>query len=345
MFKNYCLVAAVAALAATASAQWTYEKHIDLSGQINGSLLSIASDSNGDLYLTTYFGTGDRPVYKVSDPLGATPVLSDFATPGYTSSNGSDLSVDSSDNVWLCHDTNSEATSFIKKMTPAGTLDAAFASAGTVSPVVFNVAGTPTNRRPRSITYVEGGKLLVFSWGNPMLLQVLDASTGAPIGDAIDVGVGTGISDSMHDMVYDASTNAITGSLRGNLFQITSSNASATLANLPDYSIFTKLAGDDFPAGNSNSGGTWDPTENLYAFTSSKTVPGSVTVVDLDDTGNQTVIGPAVSESGHLGNAGDCTFFRSGGELYLAINCETLGDIAIYSFNAQASVTDWVLYQ
>jgi hypothetical protein len=67
-------------------------------------------------------------------------------------------------------------------------------------------------------------------------------------------------------------------------------------------------------------------------------------VVDLDNTSDQTVIGPAVGNPGHLGNAGDCAFFRSGGELYLAISCETLADVAIYRYDSQASVADWTVY-
>lgn len=319
-------------LGGVAQAEWVHVKNIDVSPSINGAIKSLAIDSQGDILFTTYFGTGNRPIYRVENPLSGSPVVSTFSATEYASTNGSDLTVDGDGNVYFIHDTNDAATSFIRKFDSNGDLVASFGNAGTLSPVVFNIDGTPTDRRPRTATAVDGGKLLAFSWGTPMVLTVLDAATGAPVGPASNTGAATGIADSMQGLDYDPVTNTIVGNLRGNLYTITSTNPAASLNNLADYSVYTKLAGDSYPAGNSNNGGSWDEESGLYAFTSSKTLPGTVTIVELADPTNQTVLGAGLgaSDPGFLGTSGDVAFLRTQDDLYLVVAGESLGDFVIF---------------
>ncbi|MCC5877968.1 MAG: hypothetical protein JJU11_17255 [Candidatus Sumerlaeia bacterium] len=329
-----------------AQAEWTHVKNIDVSDDIVGAIKSIVVDSQGDILFTTYFGSGDRPIYRVEDPLATSPTLTTFSTTEYASTNGSDLTVDGDGNVYFIHDTNFDTSSYIRKFDSAGNVVASFGSGGTLSPVVFNIAGTPTNRRPRAATAVAGDRFLAFSWGTPMAMAVLDATTGAPVGLAVDTGAATGIADSFQGMDYDPATNTIVGNLRGNLYTIESEIMGASLDNLAEYTIFTKLAGESYPAGNSNNGGSWDADSNLFAFTSSKSTPGTVTIVDLNDPSNKTVLGEGLSgfDPGFLGTSGDVAFFRSGGELYLAVAAESLGDIVIFRLDEASSVSDWMMH-
>lgn len=346
MKKAVSALALSICLVGFAQAEWTHVKNIDVSSDIVGAIKSIAVDGEGDLLFTTYFGSGDRPIYRVVDPLATSPTLTTFSSTEYASTNGSDLAVDGDGNVYFIHDTNSDATSYIRKFDSAGNVVTSFGTGGTLSPVVFNIGGTPTNRRPRAATVVAGDRLLAFSWGTPMVMAVLDAATGAPVGPAIDTGAATGIADSFQGMDYDPATNTIVGNLRGNLYTIASTNPAATLDNLADYTEFTKLAGESYPAGNSNNGGSWDADSNLFAFTSSKSTPGTVTIVDLNDPSSQTVLGEGLTgfDPGFLGTSGDVAFFRDGGELYLAVAAESLGEIVIFRLDEASSVADWMMH-
>lgn len=354
MKKLLALSAVCTLLASTAMANWSHEATIDVTDDVNGALKSIAaSPDGGTLYLTTYFGEGTRPIYSVSDPLG-TLTVGTFADPAYASTNGSGVAVDPSGNVFFTHDTNFEASSYINKYDASGNLIAGFGAGGSLNPVVFNVEGTPTDRRPRESGWATADHLLTMSWGTPMLLQVLDANSGAPVGPSINTGTGTGISDAFVGLAYDPVANHIIGTARGTAWTIGSTNPSATLDNLADYDQYTQLAGDVFASGQSNIGGSWDEATNLYAFTSSKARPdGTVTVVGVADPANQTVLGldTVLGDPGHLGLSGDVAFFRQNGGLYLAVSVENAanaGDpvvrhVVIFAYDDPTSVDDWTI--
>ncbi len=344
MKKLLALAAASTLLSSAAMAEWSHEVTLEVGDDINGALKSIAAAPDGTLYFTTYFGSGPRPIYMLEDPLGASPVVGVFADPEYGSTNGSGLTVDPDGNVFFTHDTNDAATSYIQKYDSNGVLVPGFGTNGTVSPVVFNVDGTPTNHRPRESGWAAGDRLIVSNFAADRLLHVFDAETGAPIGEAIDFGAEIGITDAMHGMAYDPVANVIVGVVRGTAWTI-SDGVGATLDDLTDYDQFTQFAGEEWPGGNSNMGADWDEATGLYAFTSSKESPGTVTVVDLADTADQTVLGEGLEEGdpGFLGTSGDSTFFRSGGDLYLAVNSENRGEIVVFSYTDPTSVDDWTI--
>ncbi len=346
MKKLLALAAASTLLTSTALAQWAHEVTIEVGDDIVGSLKSIAASPDGDtLYFTTYFGSGPRPIYMIADPLGADPAVDVFADPAYGSTNGSGLTVDPVGNVFFTHDTNDAATSYLQKYDSAGNLVTSFGTNGTVSPVVFNVGGAPTNHRPRESSWVAGDRLLVSNFAMDRLLHVFDAETGNPIGGAINIGTPTGITDAMHGMAYDPATNVIVGTIRGTAWTIVSDDPAASLDDLSDYDDFTQIAGEVWPGGNSNMGGSSDEAANLFTFTSSKVSPGTVTVLDLADPDDQTVLGEGLNEGdpGYLGSSGDSTFFRSGGNLYLAVNAENRGEIVIFSYTDPTSVEHWTI--
>ncbi len=352
MKRLFALSAACTLLASTAMAGWTYETTIDVTADINGAPKSIAASPGGGLLLTTYFGTGDRPIYEILDPLG-TPAVSVFVDPAYGSSNAAAVDVDPSGNVYFFMDTNDAGTSYINKYDSIGTPVAAFGSAGSLSPMVLNVGGTPENQRPRDGAWAEGNRLLVSTFGTPMLLQALDADTGAALGDALNITEGIDVNRSIQGVAYDPVNSVIYGLVRGELWAITSSNPAATIDDLSEWDEFNIIAGEEWDSGASGVGGDIDLDARLYAYTSFRDRPdGAITVMSLDDTSDVTVLGEDTEfgDDEHLGLAGEPTFFRANGDLYLAViveNAVASGDpvrqVVIFGQDDPTSVGDWTI--
>lgn len=343
--------------------KWEWVTTVDVSSAIptGGKIKSLAADANGNLYFTTFYGTGNiHYIKKVANPLG-TPVITQFnSDEAYASNSGADVTVDNDGNVYLCYQGADGASSWIKKYDSSGNLVTSFGTNGKLQPVV--IGGVQV--RPRSISYTpaEGGRLIVTAFSAaPYYMGTILASTGADggpmrtmLGDSNDDGV-VAENELWMGTAYVASQNAIYGNAMGDLLKFT--GTAATLSNMTTFdtlvpvSLHRRLFTDNINL-------KADPLGRWLAYTAirdSYLSAGSaddrmlIGVYDLA-TGEEELVGSyanALTSPPYLGYikyGGNPAFFQSGGQDYLAVTSHYTNAIEIFRYNPQAGVDAWSLY-
>jgi len=344
--KKVLLVLCLIVLPMAASAEWTWVKSIDISSVLDGRAKDVASDSNGSLYFTTYFGAATRHIWKVANPITeTTPAVTQFdSDSGYPSSNAAHLAVDANNNIYLAMDTNDAATSWIKKYQSNGSLDTSFGTGGTLSPIVIGGA----NRRPRAIglTGSPSNKILVSMFMTPYSLGAVDALTGADGGAIITTygdSDGNGVADNaemFQGIAYDDSENAIYGNAMADLIKLT--GASANLNDLTTFNTFTLVT--SHPRIN-NSGLSLRllDSRGWVAYTA---LIGTANAMQIGiysiGSALEELAGNASGENGYINNGGSCCIFEFGGSVYVAAVSYYGNTLEV--FTGTSSVESWDQY-
>ncbi|MEI7633970.1 MAG: hypothetical protein WCK47_06790 [bacterium] len=338
--------------------KWSWLKKIDALPGIpgGGRIKDVAADSAGNLYFTSFY----MPCYiqKVSNPLDASPVITQFSVDELASSSGNVLSVDGQGNVYFCYQGADGASSYITKYDSSGALAPGFGTGGKLSPVICGGAAV----RPRSIALTGTGKLFVCVFGTPYSMGIIDAATGAdggPIvstfGDNTDVGI-VNQGQVFQSAAYDAVNNAIYGNAQLDLVKMTGANA--TLNDLTSYNVVAGASLHRFPMTAAGPGGSdnlqlrIDPTGQWLAysgFVDMRTGGDNYNrqmfvIVRNIATGNEEWVGNYIGRDGYI-NFGACPcFFKVGSTQYLAATNHYGASIEIFQYDPAAGVGEWGLY-
>ena len=327
---------------------WVWDKRIDISSVIPSSARAknLDADTAGNLYFSGYYAP--TQIYKITAPAGAATVAV-WQTDTIASSNNNVVTLDDSNNVYIGYQGADAATSYIKKYNSAGTLVTGFGTAGTLSPVVINVAGV----RPRSIAYTNGKLLVTPFTGTPEQIGVVDAITGADGGVLIDSPgnrndtATLASTDLWQGAVYDAPSQSLFGNAMGSLIKIT--GAAPTLANLttfdtPEAVVLNKRTSSD------NYWLKSDPTGRWIAFSSYREYTGTpinytvkTGIFELA-TGKTEYVGGEPGANGNIDENGSPVFITSGATQYLATLSQRDNAVDLWRFDGPAGVNDWSIY-
>jgi hypothetical protein len=351
-----------------ANAEWIWLKSIDCSTQCDAtssSLRELCSDPSGNLYFNCYFGT-PTSVFKVANPLNDTPTITTFCTPagdGGTGSTYTGLVCDNEGNLFTGRDTASYDTSWIDKYNSSGGLVSSFGVAGRVSPVT--AGAEEQGRRPWHLSWTGPSTdmiMITLQKARPEQIALIDADTGANADFAspftslncysdennngsIDDEVAAFINDASvyatgkyHGHCYDESTGIIYAD-GGRKLVAVSSSGTADLTDLTTYDTYTLLSSvSNYKEANENEL-AYDRTSGLIAYTA-----GSQPVeIAVYDTNTDTL--EMVNIDGNLPDYSyGLAFFRSGENLYLAVNDQNINspasqdDIEIFKYNTPTPV-------
>lgn len=339
---------AVLATAATVHADWNWNKEIDISSALptGARAKDVIADSNGNIYFTAFFGGGTNQIWKIADPLTATPTITTFNQDGsYGSSNAATLAIDNNDNIYFAYDTSDAADSYIKKYDTSGNLVTAFGTNGTLSPIVMG----GTNVRPRDIGFsgAATNKLLIGTFGTVYEWGILDATTGADGGKAASLGdsnengtIEPGEGEVYHGLCWDDTTATVYVNAQGDLVSV--GGTSASLSNIATFTD-TTLVVDRARLNTSSNGLDYDATDRLIAYTASIGAVNAIKVGVYDiAAGTEELVGAETGENGYINSGGSPAFMRSGGELYLVVVDYYTNALEV--FESVTGVDDWALY-
>ena len=334
-----------------ANAGWDWVKSVDCSTQCDAtdsSLRELCSDLSGNLYFNCYFGSCES-IFKVADPLAESPAISVFCTPsgdGGTGSTYTGLVCDDDGNLFTGRDTGYE-TSWIDKYNSSGNLVASFGVAGRVSPVV--AGGEEEGRRPWHLSWTGPTTdmiMITLQKARPEQIALIDADTGANVDSASpytslncysDENNDGTIDDEIADFIdnnnvyatgkyfghcYDESTGTIYAN-GGRKLVAVSSSSSADLTDLESFDTYSLVASTTDYKDQNEHGLAYDSDLGLVAFTAGFQ-PVEIAVYDINaDTVDMVNVDGNMPDYSY-----GMAFFRSGSDLYLAVNNQNTNSTA-----------------
>lgn len=357
MLKNSLIVCLILLFAAPVFAQWDWVKNIDVSNPgtdlaADGARIkAIDNDADGNLYFTTQFGTATRRIWKVTDPLSATPTMGAFETPAadYSSLNGVDLCVDSTGKVYFEVDPGYD-TSYVNVYLASGALDTSVGGGDGIigPPITVN----SVNKAPRSIWHVEGDDVILMGcWeANPTQIIAIDGTTGADYGniDTLTCNDGDDVVDDADSQAFGIAYDPVDEAIYYNAFCDLIKVTSSTTADITDITTFDtyEVVGDNPRDADTAIGLDFDPDSRKIAFTAREGAAGAE-YIDIYDIATDTIEATLGAESGldgYMNVGGAPAIYTVDGITYVAALDYYTYEIEIW-VNTGTAVENWNLFE
>ena len=376
MKLGFALAAALVSVAGVASAQ-TFVKAIDLTSNISTAgvhLAHIDVDNTGAtpiLYVTTLNNSGATqtsiPVFKIADPLGATPAVTTFASItggglGVNSTRGSGgIAVDGSGNVFVSSTGNgNDASSVITKYNSAGVAQSSWNFVAGTGNLQDRTGGIDVNSAG---THAIGARFLNTSTQKVAFYELTtpDVVRNVPVTNNADAGT----TDNPRDVAYDPNTGAIYINANAVLEKLAPTGTGVDITSPSSYAAATSTSAFIQPASptafNSHAahGVGVNALGTLIGFTPNPSAGQSPNVAYIVNPSGaiQYTLGtlntPATGAgdtTGNIGRATDVAFFTVGGTEYVAVpdiqnatTTNTWNRVVIYSL-ATSNVSEWMQF-